>query len=84
MSKNLNNTIEILDMSKYSLDDLEKLLKEQKTIILALEKGEHVSNSLNLGYSEYLKANIELKEISENCGTCGCGKPANILVYVWR
>ncbi|AGR42093.1 hypothetical protein [Spiroplasma diminutum] len=81
---NLNNTVEILDMTKYTLDEITELLNEGKTLIMALEKGEHVNASLNESFSKYLNANIKLKEEKENCGTCGCGQPANILVYVWK
>ncbi|WP_338985241.1 hypothetical protein [Spiroplasma endosymbiont of Diplazon laetatorius] len=84
MAKDLNNLVEVLDMTKYELEDLNTILDEGKTILIALEKGEHVTNSLNEGYSHYLKANVELKEEKENCGVCGCGQPADILVYAWR
>ncbi|AUB31144.1 hypothetical protein [Spiroplasma floricola] len=84
MSKNLNNVFEISDMSKFELKDIKEILDKGQTILMALEKGEHVSNSLAKGFSDYLNAYIELKEEKENCGICGCGKPANILVYIWK
>ncbi|QHX36329.1 hypothetical protein [Spiroplasma sp. BIUS-1] len=84
MSKDLNNVVEVLDMTKVEIQEIQNMLEEGKTLLIALENGEHVANSLKEGYSNFLGANIELKEEKENCGVCGCGKPANILAYAWK
>ncbi|MBE4704397.1 hypothetical protein [Spiroplasma platyhelix] len=81
MAKDLNNMIEILDGD---FSNIENLLTEGKTILAAVEIGEYVSSSLNKGFSDHFNANMELKEKKENIGICGCGKPANALIYIWR
>ncbi|AGR41139.1 hypothetical protein [Spiroplasma taiwanense] len=84
MSKNLDNVIEILDFTKYDFDEIKQFLNEGKTIKIALELGENVKRSLTKGYSDHFDANIELIEEKENCGVCGCGKPANALFYFYK
>ncbi|WP_027063172.1 hypothetical protein [Mesoplasma seiffertii] len=84
MAKNIENVYEIQDLSKIEISEINNLLDSDKTLLLALRKGVHVEQSLKEGYSQYLKANVELKEAKPNCGTCGCGEPADILVYAWR
>ncbi len=81
MAKDINNAVEIYngDFSQFK-----ELLSEGKTILAAIEKGERVTSSLEKGFSDHFNAKMELKEDKENAGICGCGKPANALVYYWR
>ncbi|KAF5276150.1 hypothetical protein FQR65_LT16468 [Abscondita terminalis] len=72
MAKDLNNLVEVLDLTKHSIEEIHGLLNEGKTLLVALENGEHVQKSLENGFSGYLQANVELKEQKENCGVCGC------------
>lgn len=81
MAKDLNNVVEIND-GKF--DKVDELLKEGKTILAAMELGPFASESLKKGFSDHFNAKIELKEMKENAGVCGCGKTANALVYLWR
>lgn len=84
MAKNLNNIYEVDTLDSIYPEKLEEWLNNEKTLIIPLHKGVHVSASLEKGYSDFLKANIELKEEKEINALCECGKKANILVYVWR
>lgn len=81
MAKDINNAVEILNGD---FSNVEQLLSEGKTILVAVEMGQFVTESLKKGKSEHFNANIELKEKKENAGVCACGKPANALVYFWR
>ncbi|WP_106078992.1 hypothetical protein [Mesoplasma coleopterae] len=84
MKNNADKVIEVLDMTKINIEEVNDKLNKGYTILMAFEKGKNVTKSIQDGWSEYLNAKVELKEEKENCGICGCGKPANILVYVWR
>ncbi|AOG60285.1 hypothetical protein SHELI_v1c03300 [Spiroplasma helicoides] len=83
MAKDFNTNISFTKGNE--IEKIIKALDEGKTIIWAVEYGEKVRDSLAKGKIEFLgNANCELKELKEDCGTCGCGKPANALIYVWR
>ncbi|AUF83508.1 hypothetical protein CXP39_01710 [Mesoplasma syrphidae] len=84
MAKDVKNVYEIQDMSKLGISEISDLMDSGKTLLISLRKGIHVEKSLENKYSEFLKANIELKEEKANCGICGCGEIADILVYAWR
>lgn len=77
----IENIIRITDgdMSKIG-----ELLDNNSVVEVALENGEHVAKSLEAGFSEHFNAKIELIEEGENLGTCGCGKPADIIVRLSR
>ncbi|ASZ09340.1 hypothetical protein CK556_03220 [Mesoplasma chauliocola] len=84
MAKNLNKLIEVLDMSNADMQYLDQKLNEGYTILVAAEKGKAVEKSLEDKWTNFLNANVELKEERSGCGICGCGKPANVLLYMWR
>ncbi|PPE04467.1 hypothetical protein EELLY_v1c01420 [Entomoplasma ellychniae] len=84
MAKDLNNIYNAKSLDSVYPNKIESLLNEGKTLIIPVHNGVHMSASLAKGYSDFLKANIELKEEKALEATCGCGEKANILVYVWR
>lgn len=84
MAKDINNPVEFLDLRNLDGHYVDQLLSEGKTLIFAYRKGMMVKGWIKKGYNKWIKANIEVKEERENCGTCYCKKPANVLVYVWR
>lgn len=82
MAKNLNDIIEVNhDASK---DEIDGLLNEGRTLLLLAHKGSIVKASLKKGYSDYFKASIEVVSEGNYQGVCGCGKPNNIKLYLWR
>ncbi|QGS52390.1 hypothetical protein [Spiroplasma tabanidicola] len=81
MSLDKNNYVHV---TNGDFKEIDKILNEGKTVLAALECGEKLKASLEEGKMSNGFANVELKEYKDNCGTCGCGKPANCLVYLWR
>lgn len=82
MAKDIKNSILIDDGS---VNLVFPALELGKTVRLTVEKGEGVTKSLASGYSDHFKANVELLEDNKpGCGTCGCGKPANAIIVLWR
>lgn len=81
MSFDLNNTVEI---TNGDFQEIDKQLSAGKTVIAAVHKGELVTQSLKNGEMSDGFAKVKLKESKANCGTCGCQKPADTLVYLWR
>lgn len=74
MSKNLNNIYEVKSLDSVYPTKLKELLNSGKTLIIPLDKGINVEKSLKKGYSNFLQANIELKEEKETDALCWCGK----------
>lgn len=62
MAKDLNNIYKVETLDDIYPTKLEELLNSGKTLVIPLHKGVHVSASLEKGYSDFLKANIKLKE----------------------
>lgn len=82
MAKDLNNVVEFnRDSSK---DKIEDLLNEGKTILFYANKGPILEASLKKGYADYFQANIELISEGNYQGVCGCGKPNNVKLYLWK
>lgn len=84
MAKDAINFINTLELEDKSKENINKLLSEGKTLVLPIEIGKFVAKSLEAGFSEYYNANIELKEMKDNIGLCGCGNPNNALIWAWR
>ncbi len=61
-----------------------ELLGKGQTVLYSVENGPRISEALKKGYHDYFESNIELKEMDENAGTCGCGNKANMRVYLWK
>ncbi|WP_338969382.1 hypothetical protein [Spiroplasma endosymbiont of Labia minor] len=82
MALDKNNYVEVLN---WDLDYIREQLDNGKTILAAVEAGPIVQESLKNGYSNYIKAKIELKEMNENLkAVCACDNPANALIWLWR
>ncbi|AGM25995.1 hypothetical protein SSYRP_v1c04020 [Spiroplasma syrphidicola EA-1] len=81
MAKNLDN------LTVISNGDMTKVFNELelgKTVLLSIEKGPLAAQSIAEGYSEFFKAKMELAAEGAYEGLCGCGKPADAKVYLWR
>ncbi|AHI52606.1 hypothetical protein [Spiroplasma culicicola] len=84
MPKDLNNLVEIREINGGDFSPIVSALDSGKTLLWAVKRGDLVNQALAEGRVELLNANCELKEEAANCGTCGCGEPADALVYLWR
>ncbi|WP_338983024.1 hypothetical protein [Spiroplasma endosymbiont of Othius punctulatus] len=84
MPKDTKNFIYISDLDDKSRENINKLLQDKKTLVMALEVGDNVKKSLDKGFSDFLNANMELKEYKDNIGVCSCGEPNNALIYLWK
>ncbi len=81
MALDLNNLVEI---TNGDFGEIDNQLKQGKTVLAALQKGELLTQALSKGEMNDGFAKIKFKETKQNCGTCGCQKPADTLVYLWR
>ncbi|AGR41169.1 hypothetical protein [Spiroplasma taiwanense] len=81
MALDLNNLVEI---NNGDFNEISQQLNNGKTVLAALEKGPLLEEALKTGKMNDGFANIKFKEEKDNCGVCGCGKPANTLVYLYR
>ncbi|QBQ07449.1 hypothetical protein SGLAD_v1c02500 [Spiroplasma gladiatoris] len=84
MAKNLNDLVEIKNLKELDIAQIVNALDEGKTVLWSVHKGEMVDKAIAEGRIELFDANCELKSTIEDGSYCGCGKPSNAQLIIWR